>query len=159
MKRLTIVLIFGCAAGVWAASNLVKNSSFETDANGDGLPDGWTHGAGHYGRWQEKLKKQQGKGELAEEQKASGKRSIRIVVPKNNEGKNWNQGWEGMSFRQKVSTKPFTTYTMSMKVFNKDTEGMGDYGFLYAMAGEFRGSEAFAQIRFGDKPSGKWLER
>ena len=159
MKRLTIVLIFGCAAGVWAASNLVKNSSFETDANGDGLPDGWTHGAGHYGRWQEKLKKQQGKGELAEEQKASGKRSIRIVVPKNNEGKNWNQGWEGMSFRQKVSTKPFTTYTMSMKVFNKDAEGMGDYGFLYAMAGEFRGSEAFAQIRFGDKPSGKWLER
>ena len=159
MKRLGFVLCIGCAAGVLAAPNLIKNPSFEMDANSDGVPDGWTHEAGHYGRWQEKLKKQLGRGTLVEEQAASGKRSIRITVPKNNEGKYWNQGWEGMSYRQKVATKPFTTYTMSMKVFNKNTEGMGDYGFLYAMAGEFKGNEAFASIRFGDKPGGKWVER
>ena len=29
-----------------------------------GVPDGWTHGAGHYGRWQEKVKKQLGKAAL-----------------------------------------------------------------------------------------------
>ncbi len=159
MRRLGIIFSLGYAATAWAAPNLVENPSFEMDANSDGVPDGWTHEAGHYGRWQEKLKKQLGRGTLVEEQAASGKRSIRITVPKNNEGKYWNQGWEGMSYRQKVATKPFTTYTMSMKVFNKDTEGMGDYGFLYAMAGEFKGNEAFATIRFGDKPFGKWVER
>ena len=82
------------------APNLVKNPSFEIDANGDGVPDGWTHGAGHFGRWQEKVKQQLGKGGLAKTRAASGQRSIRIVVPKDNQGKYWNQGWEGMSFRQ-----------------------------------------------------------
>jgi hypothetical protein len=139
--------------------NLIKNPSFETDADGNGVPDGWTHGPGHYGRWQEKVKKQLGQAELVDNHAATGKRSIRISVPKNNEGKYWNQGWEGMSFRQKVTTKPFTTYTMSMKVLNKDADGWGDYGFLYAMAGEFRGNEAFATIRFVDKPSDEWVER
>ena len=153
-------LIIGCLTEtVLAGSNLVKNPSFETDANADGVPDGWTHGAGHFGRWQEKLKKQLGTATLVDDQAASGKRSIRISVPKNNEGKNWNQGWEGMSFRQKVATKPFTTYTMSMKVLNKDAEAWGDFGFLYAMAGEFRGNEAFATIRFEDKPSDEWVQR
>ena len=139
--------------------NLVKNPSFETDADGDGLPDEWTHGAGHYGRWKEKVKKQLGTTALVNDQAASGRRSVRISVPKNNEGKYWNQGWEGMSYRQKVATKPFTTYTISMKVLNKDAEGLGDYGFLYAMAGEFRGSEAIAEIRFGDKPGEEWVEK
>ena len=167
MRKLKFAFGMGCFAlsvgclttGVLAEQTLVKNSSFEIDADGDGVPDGWTHGAGHYGRWQEKLKKQLGKGALIDEQAASGKRSIRIAVPKDNEGKYWRQGWEGMSFRQKVATKPLTTYTMSMKVLNKDAEGQGDYGFLYAMAGEFRGSEAFAEIRFGHKPSGEWVEK
>jgi hypothetical protein len=153
-------LSVGClTTGVLAGQNLVKNPSFEIDADGDGVPDQWTHGAGHYGRWQEKVKKQLGKGTLVDKQAASGKRSILIAVPKNNEGKNWNQGWEGMSYRQKVATKPLTTYTMSMKVLNKDAEGLGDYGFIYAMAGEFRGSEAFKEIRFGHKPSGEWVEK
>ena len=87
-------LIIGCLTEtVLAGSNLVKNPSFETDANADGVPDGWTHGAGHFGRWQEKLKKQLGTATLVDDQAASGKRSICISVPKNNEGKNWNQGW------------------------------------------------------------------
>ncbi|MEE3373402.1 MAG: hypothetical protein VX346_28960 [Planctomycetota bacterium] len=145
--------------GICSSPNLVRNGSFEEDQDTDGLPDGWVHGAGHYGRWQEKVKKQLGKGALVEDRAAQGRRSIRIAVPKNNAGKYWNQGWEGMSFRQKVPTQPMTTYTMSMKVFNQDTSGMGDYAFLYAMAGVLRGSEAFATIRFEDAPSGKWVER
>ncbi len=144
---------------IQGADNLLKNPSFETDENSDGLPDEWIHGAGHFGRWKEKVKKQLGKAALVNDHAASGKRSIRISVPKNNEGKYWNQGWEGMSFRQKVATKPFTTYTMSMKVLNKDAEAWGDYGFLYAMAGEFRENEAFATIRFEDQPSDEWVER
>ena len=153
------ILLCLCCLVTTGFSELVKNSSFEIDADSDGVPDGWTHGAGHYGRWQEKVKKQLGKGALVEGPAASGKRSIRISVPKNNEGKNWNQGWEGMSYRQKVPTRPFTTYTMSMKVLNKDAEALGDYAFLYAMAGEHRQSEAFATIRFEEKPTGKWLEK
>ena len=127
------ILLCLCCLVTTGFSELVKNSSFEIDADSDGGPDGWTHGAGHYGRWQEKVKKQLGKGILVEGPAASGKRSIRISVPKNNEGKNWNQGWEGMSYRQTVPTKPFTTYTMSMKVLNKDAQGLGDYAFLYAI--------------------------
>ena len=90
---------------------------------------------------------------------AHGQRSLRIAVPRDNAGAYWNQGWEGMSFRQKLPTRPLTTYTMSMKVFNQNTTGMGDYAFLYAMAGVLRGSEAFATIRFEDAPSGEWVER
>ena len=160
LSRVCFALSVGClTAGVPAGENLVKNPSFEIDADGDGVPDGWTHGAGHYGRWQEKVKKQLGKSALVDQQAASGKRSIRISVPKDNKDKYWDQGWEGMSYRQKVATKPLTTYTMSMKVFNKDAEGLGDYGFLYAMAGEFRSSEAFTEIRFEQKPSGEWIEK
>lgn len=154
------VLGLAClATTAFAQQSLVKNSSFEIDVDGDGVPDGWTHGPGHYGRWQEKAKKQLGTGALAADRGATGQRSIRISVPKDNEGKYWNQGWEGMSYRQKVTTKPMTTYTVSMKVLNQDAEGLGDYGFLYVMAGEFRGSEAFAEIRFGHKPGDKWIER
>ena len=75
MRRLGIIFSLGYAATALAAPNLIKNPSFEMDANGDGVPDGWTHEAGHYGRWQEKLKKQLGRGTLVEEQAASGKRS------------------------------------------------------------------------------------
>ena len=167
MRKIRLLFSVGCIGfalhapqhGTCAEPNLVRNGSFENDQDADGVPDGWTHGAGHYGRWQEKLKKQLGKAALVDDRAASGKRSIRIAVPKDNEGKYWNQGWEGMSFRQKVVTQPLTTYTMSMKVFNRDAEGMGDYAFLYAMAGELRGSEAFSTMRFEDAPSGKWVER
>ena len=158
MQAVGIALCLCCLTATGFAGS-IRNPSFEIDADGDRVPDGWTHGAGHYGRWREKLKKQLGQGTLVEGPAASGKRSLRISVPKNNEGKYWNQGWEGMSYRQKVPTKPFTTYTMSMKVLNKDAEGLGDYAFLYAMAGELRQSEAFATIRFGDKPGGKWVEK
>ena len=59
LSRVCFALSVGClTAGVPAGENLVKNPSFEIDADGDGVPDGWTHGAGHYGRWQEKVKKQ-----------------------------------------------------------------------------------------------------
>ncbi len=153
------ILLCVCSLVSTGFSGLVKNSSFEIDADNDRVPDGWTHGAGHYGRWQEKLKKQLGRGSLVKGPAASGEHSIRISVPKNNEGKYWNQGWEGMSYRQKVPTKPFTTYTMSMKVLNEDAEGLGDYAFLYAMAGEHRQSEAFATIRFEEKPTGKWVRK
>ena len=158
----TAKLVLGLACLVttaFAQQPLVKNSSFEIDTDRDGVPDDWTHGPGHYGRWKETVKKQLGTGALATDRGASGHQSIRISVPKDNEGKYWNQGWEGMSYRQNVKTRPMTTYTVSMKVLNKDAEGLGDYGFLYVMAGEFRGSEAFAQIRFGHKPSDKWIER
>jgi len=158
MQALWIALCLCCLAETVLAGP-VRNPSFELDADGDRVPDGWTYGAGHYGRWREKLKKQLGKGTLVDNQAASGNRSLRIMVPKHNEGKYWNQGWEGLSYRQRVPTKPFTTYTMSMKVLNKDAEGLGDYAFLYALAGEFRNSEAFATIRFGDKPTGKWVEK
>ena len=139
--------------------NLLQNPSFETDVDGNGIPDHWTHGAGHHGRWQEPVKKQLGAMALTEEQAATGDHSIRISVPKDNDGKNWNQGWEGMSFRQTVPTKPLTTYTMSMKILNQDADGLGDYAFLYAMAGEFRRNEAFAIIRFEDPPDAQWIER
>ena len=145
--------------GRCAEPNLVRNASFEEDQDADGIPDGWTHGPGHHGRWREKVKKQLGKAGLVDDRAAHGQRSIRIAVPKDNVGKYWNQGWEGMSFRQKVPTRPLTTYTMSVKVFNLDTTGMGDYAFLYAMAGVLRGTEAFATIRFEDAPSGEWVER
>ena len=154
-----VCLLAAAPHGICAGPNLVRNASFEEDQDADGVPDGWTHGAGHHGRWQEKVKKQLGKTALVDDRAAHGRRSIRIAVPRDNAGKYWNQGWEGMSFRQKIPTRPLTTYTMSMKVFNQDTTGMGDYAFLYAMAGVLRGSEAFATIRFEDAPSGEWVAR
>ena len=154
-----VCFLTGPPQGICAGPNLVRNASFEEDRDADGVPDGWTHGPGHHGRWQEKVKKQLGKAALVDDRSAHGRRSIRIAVPQDNAGKYWNQGWEGMSFRQKVPTRPLTTYTMSMKVYNLDAAGMGDYAFLYAMAGVLRGSEAFATIRFEDMPSGEWVER
>ena len=140
--------------------NLLKNASFEVDADADGVPDDWTLGAGRYGRWMETVKKQLGKAALTEARAVIGRRSVAVTVPKDNEGKYWNQGWEGLSLRQKVSTKPFTVYTMSMQVYNDDTSGLtGDYAFLYALAGPFRSNESLSLIRFPEKPSGNWVNK
>ena len=53
-----VCLLAAAPHGICAGPNLVHNASFEEDQNADGVPDGWTHGAGHHGRWQEKVKKQ-----------------------------------------------------------------------------------------------------
>lgn len=141
-----------------AELNLLKNPGFERDANADGVPDHWTVVAG--GHWGRPERKQLGTLKLVEQPVAGGRRSVAVSTPKDFSGTGGKLGWEGVALHQRVKTRPMTTYTMSLKVYNHDTVGLTpDYAFLMPLAGSLRNNESLVALRFSEKPTGKWIEK
>jgi hypothetical protein len=141
------------------APTLLKNASFEIDAEGAGMPDHWTLGPGAWGRWKHPRKKQLAKVSLDSTRAAAGKRSVKVAVPTDNEGKYWNYGWEGLALTQAVPTKPDTVYTLSLKVYNEDTRAGNDGDYAFVRASPALGAEAMADARFIEKPSDTWIQK
>ena len=113
-------------------ANLVTNSSFETEIDGDGIPDGWS-AAGQYNPEGYDLVPQ---GVSLDDSKAhSGKRSVKLVkTPKTN---------SVVALRQRFDVKPGSWYRMAVKYqadvkqgnvyiiftrFNKDGAELGHLG-------------------------------
>lgn len=83
--------------------NLVTNGSFETDANKNGLPDGWTI------EWM--WVKNPNRAELATGTATEGQHSLHVVVTETGVP----QGWGGRAF-QDISVTPGTTYRVSASI-------------------------------------------